>query len=69
MTADIIKIKQNKVLVKQDSPVFHVSVTDTQNQHRAQAFIDVGDQPGPWLKIGINDTEYGFGYLPDNAAK
>jgi len=33
--------------------------------HKIQFYVDYGSSDGgPWLKIGINETEFGIGYLP-----
>lgn len=43
------------------------SLTDRKIQcaHNFQIYCDYGNTPkGPWVKIGINDTEYGIGFLP-----
>jgi hypothetical protein len=63
----IVEVNQGKALVKKDAPVFHVKVVETPNPHKAQAFLDYGNVPGPWVKLGINNTVYGFGYLPTKA--
>jgi hypothetical protein len=37
--------------------------------YRFQFYIDYGTDPyGPWLKVGIADTEYGVGFLPQPVA-
>lgn len=61
---NVLVINQEKVLTKSDQPPFHVNIQDVHNPHKFQLFVDYGNEPGPWLKIGINDTIYGFGYLP-----
>lgn len=71
-TQSIIKAHSAKALVKAspESSTFHVRVEETENTHKAQAFIDYGDSPGPWIKLGFNTTVYAFGYLPEpNPAK
>lgn len=33
--------------------------------HKFQLYVDYGHtHVGPWLKIGLNDSEFGVGYLP-----
>jgi len=61
---NVIAIRQDKSLVQKKSPTFQVAVRHTKNAHKAQVFVDYGDKPGPWLCVGINETIYGFGYLP-----
>lgn len=64
----VVKIHSAKTLVPTatEAPTFHVRVEETGNPYKAQAFLDYGDTPGPWLKVGINTTVYAFGYLPDS---
>lgn len=33
--------------------------------HSFQIFVDCGGDPGPWLAIGLNDTVYTIGWLPE----
>lgn len=34
-------------------------------QHKIQFYVDYGaSDGGPWLRIGVNTTEFGFGHLP-----
>ena len=33
--------------------------------HNFQVFIDCGGDPGPWVAVGINDTVYTIGWLPE----
>jgi hypothetical protein len=65
MATNVIKINQRKVLVKEPAPTFHLKTEDVRNEHKAQVFLDYGSEPGPWVRIGINDTAYGIGYLPE----
>lgn len=39
------------------------------NQDEFRFYVLYGTQPGPWVKVGINDTEYMFGFLPEQAPK
>lgn len=33
--------------------------------HKFQFYVDYGTtNAGPWLKVGVNATEFGMGYLP-----
>jgi hypothetical protein len=33
--------------------------------HKFQFYVDYGaTQAGPWVKVGVNSTEFGVGYLP-----
>ena len=33
--------------------------------HRFQLYVDYGTtHSGPWIKVGMNATEFGVGYLP-----
>ena len=62
--ASIIQIENQQVLSKEELPTFHVKVEEVTNEHKAQVYLDYGDTPGPWVKLGFNSTEYGLGYLP-----
>lgn len=34
-------------------------------QHKFQFYVDYGTtNSGPWIKVGVNATEFGLGYLP-----
>jgi hypothetical protein len=30
-----------------------------------QVFVDFGGDPGPWVALGVNDTVYAIGWLPE----
>jgi hypothetical protein len=33
--------------------------------HKIQFYVDYGSSSGgPWIKVGVNETEFGVGYLP-----
>jgi hypothetical protein len=64
MAHEIVKVHSAKALVQKKQPSFQVAVRHIPNQHKAQFFIDYGNNPGPWLLIAFNNTAYGFGYLP-----
>lgn len=37
--------------------------------HNFQFYVDYGaSSGGPWVRVGINDTEFGIGYLPKQKA-
>ena len=63
----VVKIHSAKTLVQTSTkaPTFHVRIESAENTHKAQVFLDYGDVPGPWVKVGINTTVYAIGYLPD----
>jgi hypothetical protein len=45
----------------------HMEEKKVPNNHSFQFYVDYGVTPGPWLKLGINDVEYGIGYLPSSS--
>lgn len=45
-------------------PSFQLTTTHVPNTHKAQATLDYGSKPGPWVSVGINETQIGIGYLP-----
>lgn len=65
----VVKIHTAKKLTKtlEDMPTFHVRLEEALNPHKAQVFLDYGDTPGPWVRVGVNDTVYGIGYLPEES--
>lgn len=37
-------------------------------EHNFQLYVDFGTTTkGPWVKVGLNEVEYGIGYLPQAA--
>jgi hypothetical protein len=61
---NVVSIVREKVLAKGKSPTFQVAVKHVSNPHKAQAFLNYGSTPGPWVSVGFNETVYSFGYLP-----
>jgi hypothetical protein len=62
---NVIAIRRDKVLVQKKVPTFQVAVKHIQNPHKFQFFFNYGKSAmGPWLCVGINESIYGFGYLP-----
>jgi hypothetical protein len=44
---------------------FKVIERRVQNRHNFQFYVDFGvTTGGPWLKVGVNETELAVGYLP-----
>lgn len=44
---------------------FNVISREVVCPYKFQFYVDYGtSQDGPWLKMGLNDTELGIGYLP-----
>ena len=39
------------------------------NTNDFQFYIQYGSEPGPWVKVGVNDTEYLIGFLPQPPKK
>ncbi len=51
-------------------PVFELSYRAVKNPYTFQFYFDYGTgQSGPWVVVGMNDTEYAFGYQPQKATK
>ena len=45
---------------------FTITSRRIENNYSFQLYTDFGStESGPWLVLGINDTEYGMGYLPE----
>lgn len=45
---------------------FTVVERQISNAHKVQFYMDYGaTDGGPWLRIGINSTEFGVGFLPN----
>lgn len=36
------------------------------SDHTFQVYVDCGGDPGPWLAVGINDTVYAVGWVPEH---
>lgn len=50
-------------------PIFELTYRRVQNPHKAQLYVDFGvSQTGPWFLVGVNDTEYAFGYEPGRSS-
>jgi len=64
MANEIVSVSSDRAVVQQKQPTFQVVTKQIKNPHKAQFFLDYGNAPGPWICVGINDTLYGFGYLP-----
>ena len=48
-----------------DTTPFTVVERQIPCDYRFQLYVDYGQShAGPWLKIGLNETEFGFGYIP-----
>ena len=63
---DILKIESQKSLISKDTGTVRISVQNEPNPHTFQFFFDYGTTPeGPWLKVCVNDTSFGIGYLPE----
>ena len=44
---------------------FSVVEREIHCQHKFQFYVDYGSSHnGPWLKVGLNQTEFSMGYLP-----
>lgn len=55
----------NQSVSFQQGTDFTVMETQIACQYKLQFYVDYGStDKGPWLKIGINSTEMGVGYLP-----
>jgi hypothetical protein len=52
------------VVVKPKEPSFQVDIRPVKNTHDVQLFVDAGMSPGPWVRVGFNDTSYAAGWLP-----
>jgi hypothetical protein len=67
---EIIPVTRPAVPQRADKPpVFKVAIKKTRNPHKAQCFLNYGNEPGPWLSVGINESVYSFGYLPKKGRK
>ena len=44
---------------------FQLTSFQRDSGHMFQVFVDYGGDPGPWLAIGLNDTVYTIGWLPE----
>lgn len=52
------------VSATQQSHEFVFKTKKVQTTHPVQFTLDYGFDPGPWAIVGINDTQFCFGYLP-----
>lgn len=43
---------------------FRVVERRIENPHHFQLYLMYGTEPGPWVRFGFNDIEYGVGFLP-----
>lgn len=69
MAADIIRIESEKAFVSKKSAPLRVDVRNEPRHHMVQLFLDYGKtEDGPWVRVGFNDTSFGFGYLPEGVA-
>lgn len=49
--------------------VFSVAERRVSCPHKFQFYVDYGTtNAGPWVKVGVNSTEFGVGYLPATKA-
>ena len=46
------------------APKLTVAQRKIANKNEFQFYVLYGTNPGPWARVGINDTEYMVGYLP-----
>lgn len=44
---------------------FTCGARQTKSNHAFQLFVDCGGDPGPWVALGINDTVYTLGWVPE----
>jgi hypothetical protein len=62
--------KKHRKVTQQVTTTFGVTERRIPCPHSFQLYVDYGTTPaGPWLKIGINETELGIGYLPKPVRK
>lgn len=55
----------NKQPNRNTRTTFSVVESQIPCRHKIQLYVDYGNSDGgPWLRIGINETEFGIGYLP-----
>lgn len=47
-----------------DMPRLTVAQRRIANRNEFQFYVLYGTQPGPWVRVGFNDTEYLVGFLP-----
>lgn len=52
----------NKLIA--EAPRLTIAQRRIASQNEFQFYVLYGTQPGPWVKIGLNDTEYLVGFLP-----
>ena len=45
---------------------FSCAAHHIKKNHSLQLFMDCGGDPGPWLAIGLNETLYTFGWVPES---
>lgn len=59
----------SRQLLVPDFPKITVIQRRIQNHNEFQFYVLYGTKPGPWVKVGINNTEYLVGFLPQSPKK